>query len=129
MIVVELPVAHRLGREALRHDVRPWQQAQHQLARLRLAKVQGNAALGGVVAGEELAAVDARLTVLPRRPDAQHVEPRRRLDADDVRAVIGEILGSNRTNADPGEIENVNAFECVFSHNAEVYGKLLGLSN
>ena len=116
MLVVEFPLAQRLGREALGHDIGPRQQLQHQLACLRLAEIERDAPLRGVEAGEELAGVDARLGVLPGRRQAQHVEPRERLDPDYVGAVVGQVLGRDRPDSDPGEVEHVDSLKRVTSH-------------
>src|SRR5208282_880109 len=87
-----------------------------ELARFGFAQVQSDSLFRGVEAGEKLAAVDSGHRVFPRRTDSQHVGARGGFDANHVGAVVGEILGRDRTNADPGEVEDVNSFQCETAH-------------
>src|SRR5208282_4617583 len=85
-------------------------------ARFGLAQVERDSLLGGVEAGEELTAVEAGLRVFPRRSDSQHVGVPGGLDANYVGAVVGEILGGDRADTDPGEVEDMNSFQCETAH-------------
>src|SRR5437588_3236948 len=116
MLVVEAPIAHRLGRETLRYNIRPWEQLQDQLARLRFTEIEGDAFLRSVVASEELAVVRPRLAVLPGRRNPQHIEARDRLDSDYIGAIVCEVLGGNGPDSDPREVEQVNSFESITAH-------------
>jgi hypothetical protein len=66
---------------------------------------------GGVERGEELAAIDARNVVFERPDEPQPVGRAHGLDVHDRRAVIGEILGGDRPDADPGEVGDLHALE------------------
>ena len=67
--------------------------------------------LRGVERAEELAAVDSGDAVLERADEAQAVGGFVGLDVDDGGAVVGEDLGGDRADADPGEVGEFDAFE------------------
>jgi hypothetical protein len=60
---------------------------------------------------EELAAVDASDAVLERADQAQPVGGLVGFDVDDGGAVVGEGLGGDRADADPGEVGELDAGE------------------
>src|SRR5207249_8995458 len=99
--------AHDVRREALDDDVRPGGESPRDVAGLGLREIEREPVLRRVPAGVELAALDSRLPLVPRRSEAHDVEPRVRLDADHGRAVVGEVLDRDRADADPGEVEDL----------------------
>src|SRR5204862_91998 len=74
-------------------------------------QVERDAELRGVVAGVELAPLDAGLALVPRRAQADDVVARMRLDTDDGRAVVGHVLDGDRPDAGPGEVEDLQVRE------------------
>ncbi len=99
------------GREALEHDVRPLEESPGDLGGALVLHVEGQAALRGVELAEELRPVPARLIVLVGARRAQIVGAGRRLDANHVGAVVGEIFARDRTDADPAEVGDLEPFE------------------
>ena len=112
-LVVQTPVPHRLGREALGDDVglplgyHPL----YQRHALRLGHVDAKAVLAGVEVGGKLAAVDAWYAVLEWGAGAQPVGAANGLDVDDVRAVVAQVLDGDWANAYPGEVQHAQALE------------------
>ena len=78
---------------------------------LGVLEVELQRELRGVERGEELAAVDAGDAVLERADEAQAVGGLVGLDVHDGGAVVGEDLGGDRADADPGEVGEFDAFE------------------
>ena len=111
VVVGQPPGAHRLGGERLGHDVALGDQALGQLDAPGVLHVERAAELGGVEVGVVAAVVEAGLVVDEGRRAAQRLGADAALDPNHLRAVIGEVLGDERTDADPGEIGDADALE------------------
>ena len=106
---VEIPRCIRLD-----DDVGRGYELLERSAALRICNVERDAALVGVQAEEVEAAVGAPI-VVPERADVAHRIAVGRLDADDVRAEIGEEFG--RVYADlASEIDHADVGECGVGH-------------
>jgi len=88
------------------------QQAIERAARLLLLEVERERTLVAVEMGE----FSGKLPALRGSADGAQQIPRRRLDLDDVRAIVGEEKRCGRTNDDRGEVDDADAGERPAAH-------------
>lgn len=108
-VIAESPSFQGPGSEALHHHVGGVGRTQEQLTAFVLAQIQRHATLVARVHGPEVVTV---LFGLP--PFAERIGPVRRLDLDDVCAVVGQQTAAERPRDQGAELEHPQAVQHGF---------------
>jgi hypothetical protein len=106
LLVADAPFLERAGLEVVDQDVGGLEQAQQHLAPLGLGEVERRHALVAVHADEV-----RRGAVAERRAPVAHLVALRRLDLDDVGAVVGEHLRAVGPAEHAGQVDDADAKE------------------
>ena len=111
-IIAETPFFQSTGLEVVDQDVGAFEQAQDHVAPLGLADVDGDGALVAVGAGK----IGGKPVVEGRAPAARLV-PLRRLDLDDLGAMVGQRLGAIGAAQHAAEVKDADSVKRAGHHN------------